>query len=65
MSNRDKMEKLAEINTAIDERIDPWLTKVGRSIRASKYTPLILIALAVLVAALSVYSWHHLVAMFS
>lgn len=60
MSNRDKLKKLEEINTAIDERLDPWLTKVGRAIVASRYTPLILIAIAVLIAALSVYSWRSL-----
>ncbi len=51
MSNKDKMEKLAEINTAVDQRVDPWLLRVANS----KYTVPIL--LVIFCALLAVGAW--------
>ena len=52
MSNRDKIQKLEELNTALDKRVDPLLDRL----RDSPYTPIVLIAVIALVVALTVWA---------
>ena len=55
MSNKDKLRKLEEINTALDERVDPLLMRLATRLVESNYTVPIGIALILGLIAASVW----------